>query len=104
MWTWKTFQVLIAYSIVSSFHAPGDDLELVELQSEDASRVLDEGAHAQGARGCPGVKGGGQVPNLEISQGLLRAVGFKKDLLHIDIMFYGILHSFIGRYGCHYYY
>ena len=49
----------------SSFHAPGDDLELVELQSEDASRVLDEGAHAQRARRRPRVQCRRKVPHLK---------------------------------------
>ena len=49
----------------SSFHAPGDDLELVELQSEDASRVLDESPHAEGARRRPRVQCRRKVPHLK---------------------------------------
>ena len=68
--------------VFTTLFSPRHDLKLVELQPEDSARMLDEGAHAQGARGGAGVKGGGQVPDLEISQGLLRAVneclGFQK--------------------------
>ena len=48
-----------------SFPLPGDDLELVELQSEDAARVLDEGAHAQRARRRARVQRRRQVPHLK---------------------------------------
>ena len=52
-----------------SFPAPGDDLELVELQSEDAARVLDEGAHAQRARRRPRVQRRRKVPHLKENTG-----------------------------------
>merc|ERR1719458_1711435 len=43
------------------------DLKLVELQPEDSARMLDEGAHAECARGGAGVQGGGEVPNLDLA-------------------------------------
>ena len=75
--------------VFTTLFLPRHDLKLVELQPEDSARMLDEGAHAQGARGCPGVQGGGQVPNLKgVSEGL-HTVWFIRDTFIRD--------TFIGR-------
>lgn len=45
----------------------GHYLELVKLESEDASGVFDEGSDAQGAGGRARVHGGHQVPHFDLA-------------------------------------
>ena len=44
-----------------------DNLKLVKLQPEDAARVLDQGADAEGTRGRPEVEGGLEVPDFDFA-------------------------------------
>ena len=57
----------------------GHDLELVKLQPENSTRMLDQSANAKRSRGRPRVQGRGQIPHLDLA-----VVGAADDPLAVE--------------------